>query len=279
MLISLALSFARQGNGQRATSWVTVARTLAPPLITSLTCAFFYTLLLETVILLYQLGHDVWPRLKSLMKLCLKNTRVYSCLRPRVYTYVAFVKVLRGKSRDAQVFLTRAMHFAELYSLELDVLRIKKCKRKWFEGKKSKNLLNKLLSSRKIHTLLEDEIEDAPEGDEENSVFCMHIIEQTPIQKTTSTSSAISLSRKIKTNSEEFSDIQESTPICTSQMGTINEAEEPGSGFLETDSSVSLIISDSEWLRRHAHLKLSEMIKQLFLFFSQAYLLFSKLSE
>ena len=54
MLISLALSFARAGNGQRATSWVTVARTLAPPVISSLTCAFFHTLLLETLILLYQ---------------------------------------------------------------------------------------------------------------------------------------------------------------------------------------------------------------------------------
>ena len=244
MLISLALSFARQGNGQRATSWVTVARTLAPPVISSLTCAFFYTLLLETLILLFQLGHDVWARLRVLMKLCLKNTSVYNCLRPRVFTYVAFIKVMRGKTRDAQAYLSRALHFAELYKQQLDVLRIKQCRKIWFEGKKPKKLFNKLLSSRKIHTLLEDEGDESPEGEEEMTVFCLQI-EQTPSQKAARSTSDVS-ARKAKTYSEmeEFTDLQEPAPVRTSQMGTISEGEEGGSGLLiDTDSSVSLDMS------------------------------------
>ena len=46
-----------------------------------------------------QLGYDVKKRLHSNLKLCLKSSEVYNCLRPRVYTYLAFVKSLQVSKR------------------------------------------------------------------------------------------------------------------------------------------------------------------------------------
>ena len=237
MLISLALSFARQGNGQRATSWVTVARTLAPPLVTSLTCAFFHALLLETLILLYQLGYDVRRRLRSTLSLCLKNTNVYNCLRPRVFTYLAFVKLLRGKTRDAHTALARAMHFAQLYGQDLDIIRIKHCKRAWFADKKPKNLLNRVLlpgkralTSKKIHsTLLEEEGEEP--GME---VYTLPLLfNETTLPDDSAKHSNSGADTKSK---EEFTDIEKAGVA----MVTITECDEHI--VPDTDSSVNLII-------------------------------------
>ena len=250
MLISLALSFARQGNGQRATSWVTVARTLAPPVISSLTCAFFHALLLETLILLYQMGYDVKRRLRATMKVCLRNMHVYNCLRPRVYTYLAFVKVLRGRTRDAHNAIARAMHFAQLYNQSLDIARIKHCKRAWFNQKKPKNILNRVLlpgkralSSKKVHTLLEDVSE---EGEVEDRVYTLPLQHETLIRA----HSVASLNRKVsspsldKRNEEgqgaEFTDIQNPGG---GPMVTITECDEQI--VPDTDSSVNLILTSN----------------------------------
>lgn len=251
MLISLALSFARQGNGQRATSWVTVARTLAPPVISSLTCAFFHALLLETLILLYQMGYDVKRRLHSTLKVCLKNMSVYNCLRPRVYTYLAFVKLLRGRTRDAHTAIARAMHFAELYDQTLDIVRIKHCKRAWFGEKKPKNLLNKMLqpgkralSSKKVHTLLEDQVE-VGEEEETSKVYTLplhlhnaNLSEEAPSNPKISSSSQESKGKQ-NSSSQEFTDIQ--NPIGGVGMGTIAECEELI--LPDTDSSINLILT------------------------------------
>ena len=242
MLISLALSFARQGNGQRATSWVTVARTLAPPLVTSLTCAFFHALLLETLILLYQLGYDVRRRLRATLSLCLKNTNVYNCLRPRVYTYLAFVKLLRGKTRDAHTAIARAMHFAQLYQQNLDIIRIKHCKRAWFTDKKPKNLLNRVLlpgkrvlTSKKIHsTLLEEEGEEAGL---EGEVYTLPLLLNEAIRPGDSAHCTKTSNSAMDTKSkEEFTDIEKAGVA----MVTITECDEQI--VPETDSSVNLII-------------------------------------
>ena len=158
MLISLALSFARQGNGTRATSWVTVARTLAPPQIGNLTCAFFHTLLFETLILLLQMGFDVKRRLKSVHHSCVELCETYHCLRPRVYSYIAFLYWIKDKYTQSHRTIIRACHYADSYSQHYDKDRLKQCKESWyFAHTQPKNLLNRVLLSKRVHTEMTEE--------------------------------------------------------------------------------------------------------------------------
>jgi len=78
--------------------------------------------------------------------------------------------VLDRKNSAARNILARALNIAQVYQINLDIIKLKRCQSTWFRQKKTKNILNRVLTDKKVHTLLEEE-------DEENEkVYTMPVI-------------------------------------------------------------------------------------------------------
>lgn len=146
----------------------------------------------------------------------MKLSNVYTCVKPRVLQCFAFLKVLDRKNGAARTILARALNIAQVYQINLDIIKLKRCQNTWFRQKKTKNLLNRVLTDKKVHTLLEEE---EVEGDDK--VYTMPVIRL----------KAVSSTEEKKEKEEEGR-----------EMSRISEE---GGSDLESDSSVYLISKTS----------------------------------
>lgn len=155
----------------------------------------------------------------------------------------------QGKTRAAHTALTRALHFARLYNQNLDIVRVEACKIAWLDTHKPKKLLDRVLTSRRVHSQLDCNSADRlevpsfalPEGLANRKVFIL------PLQdKGSGSSSPDTRSDVLRVSEGSLQSAKQDRMKVPefSDMRTIAEADElRGQGYSDSESIGNFVTS------------------------------------